>query len=217
MIDDAPSISSQAFTRLTDAQLAPFKSLQTAQLVDALGGDGALAYNIKPLFADQSAMCGTALTVDAGAADNLGVLAAMDAAKPGDILMVTTREHMDCAVVGDLVMAVCANLNIAGLVTDGAVRDSRGIRDAGLPCFAAGISPNSPAKNGPATFGMPIVIGGVAVNSGDLIVSDEDGVVVVPAAHIEGTAASLKKVLAAEADLLEQVRNGRKSMLNPNA
>jgi|GEM_PF-6932735 len=45
-------------------------------------------------------------------------------------------------------MAVCANLNIAGLVTDGAVRDSRGIRDAGLPCFAAGISPNSPAKNG---------------------------------------------------------------------
>lgn len=213
MIDEAPSLTSQPFERLSDQDIAPFKTVQTAQLVDALGGSGALAYNIKPLFADQSVMCGTAFTVDAGAADNLGVLAAMDASQPGDILIVTTREHMDCAVVGDLVMAVCANLNIAGLVTDGAVRDSRGIRDAGLPCFAAGISPNSPAKNGPTTLGMPIVIGGVAVSSGDLIVSDEDGVVVVAAARIRETAASLKKVLAAEADLLAQVRNGRKSML----
>jgi 4-hydroxy-4-methyl-2-oxoglutarate aldolase len=215
MIDEAPRLSSQPFKRLADEDIAPFKTVQTAQLVDALGGTGALAYNIKPLFADQSAMCGTAFTVDAGAADNLGVLAAMDESEPGDILMVTTREHMDCAVVGDLVMAICANLNIAGLVTDGAVRDSRGIRDAGLPCFAAGISPNSPAKNGPASLGQSIVIGGVTVCSGDLIVSDEDGVVVVAAARVKETAVALERVLTAEADVLAQVRNGRKSMLKP--
>jgi 4-hydroxy-4-methyl-2-oxoglutarate aldolase len=64
---------------------------------------------------------------------------------------------------------------------------------------------------------MPIVIGGVTVSSGDLVISDEDGVVVVAAARIKEAAASLKKVLAAEADLLAKVRAGRKSMLNPDA
>jgi|GEM_PF-4609183 len=53
MIDEAPSLTSQPFERLSDQDIAPFKTVQTAQLVDALGGSGALAYNIKPLFADQ--------------------------------------------------------------------------------------------------------------------------------------------------------------------
>ena len=215
MIDDAPQLQSRLeFARLTPEQIAPFAGKQTGQVVDALGGHGALNHHIKPLFPDQSLLCGNALTCDAGAADNYGVLAALDAAQPGDIVIATTREHMDCAVVGDLVMGMCKNRDIAGFVTDGCVRDSRGIREFGLPCFAAGVSPNSPAKQGPASLGLPIVIGGITVQSGDFIVADEDGVVVIPHGRIAETTERLAQVLKAEDKLLAQVRNGRSSMLN---
>jgi 4-hydroxy-4-methyl-2-oxoglutarate aldolase len=213
MIETAPQLTAADFTRLDEQTVAPFRGCQTAQVVDALGGKGALDYRIKPMFADQSALCGTALTCHAGAADNYGVAAALDRSKPGDILICSTNQHMDCAVVGDLVMAMCRNAGIAGFITDGAVRDTRGIREAGLPCFAAGVSPNSPAMNGPATVGLPIVLGGVAVSAGDLIVTDEDGVVVVPAARIAATTDSLARVLSAEAARLEEVRQGRRTML----
>lgn len=213
MIETAPQLTSADFPRLPAHKLEPFHGSQTAQVVDALGGQGALDYRIKPLFADQSALCGNALTCHAGAADNYGVAAALDLSQPGDILIVSTNQHMDCAVVGDLVMAMCRNAGIAGLITDGAVRDSRGIRSAGLPCFAAGVSPNSPAMNGPASVGLPIVIGGVAVTAGDLIVADEDGVAIVPAARIDNTIVRLASVLHAEAELLAKVEQGKRSLL----
>jgi 4-hydroxy-4-methyl-2-oxoglutarate aldolase len=213
MIEAAPQLIAAEFARLDEQIIAPFRGRQTAQVVDALGGKGALDYRIKPMFADQSALCGTALTCHAGAADNYGVAAALDRSQPGDIIICSTNRHMDCAVVGDLVMGMCRNAGIAGFVTDGAVRDTRGIREAGLPCFAAGVSPNSPAMNGPATVGMPIVLGGLSVNAGDLIVADEDGVVVVPADRIQETTDTLAKVLDAEAARLEEVRQGRRTML----
>ncbi|MGC1441754.1 MAG: hypothetical protein WA888_14190 [Burkholderiaceae bacterium] len=213
MIDAAPQLMSADFQRIAPEKLKSFQGAQTAQVVDALGGRGALDYRIKPLFADQSLLCGTALTCYAGAADNYGVAAALDLAKPGDILIVSTNAYMDCAVVGDLVLGMCRNAGIAGFITDGAVRDSRGIRAAGLPCFAAGISPNSPAMNGPATVGKAIVMGGLAINAGDLIVTDEDGVVIVPAERIDQTIKRLAAVVQAEQALLAQVDAGKRSML----
>jgi 4-hydroxy-4-methyl-2-oxoglutarate aldolase len=93
-------------------------------------------------------------------------------------------------------------------VTDGFVRDLAGIRSVGLPCFAAGLTPNSPARNGPGTVGLPIVAGGVAVGPGDIVLGDEDGVVVVPFAQIEAAVARLPAVRAAEAALDAKVKSG---------
>jgi 4-hydroxy-4-methyl-2-oxoglutarate aldolase len=78
----------------------------------------------------------------------------------------------------------------------------------GLPCYAAGLTPNSPARNGPGTVGLPVVVGGVAVNAGDIVIGDEDGVVVIPAAQIDQTIARLPSVRAAETNLDAQVRAG---------
>src|SRR3984957_19203229 len=69
-------------------------------------------------------------------------------------------------------------------------------------------TPNSPARNGPGTVGLPIVVGGVAVSAGDIVLGDEDGVVIVPAARIEETIARLPAVRAAEADLDAKVKAG---------
>jgi 4-hydroxy-4-methyl-2-oxoglutarate aldolase len=100
------------------------------------------------------------------------------------------------------------NRGVTAFVTDGFVRDIQGIRAVGLPCYAAGVTPNSPARNGPGTVGLPIVVGGVAVNAGDIVLGDEDGVVVVPSSRIEQTIARLPGVRAAEADLEAKVKAG---------
>ena len=88
------------------------------------------------------------------------------------------------------------------------MRDLVGIRAVGLPCFAAGLTPNSPARNGPGSVGLPIVLGGAAVGPGDIVLGDEDGVVVVPFARIDEAIARLQAVRAAEAALDAKVKAG---------
>ncbi|MEZ5651104.1 MAG: 4-hydroxy-4-methyl-2-oxoglutarate aldolase [Burkholderiaceae bacterium] len=211
MIDDAPAI--QFFTdfeRPDDQDVDALRGLQSGFVVDALGGQGALDFRIKPVDPEQSALCGVVLTCDCGAADNLAVAAALKRARPGDVLVAATGAHTGCAVVGDLVLGMARNNGIAGFVTDGCVRDTRGIREVGLPCFALGVSPNSPARNGPGTVGAPVVIGGVAIASGDIVVADEDGVVIVPRARVAATIARLADVRRKEDEMTAKVADGLK-------
>ena len=209
MIDEAPRITVQLATERPDpALLEPFKGVQTGFVVDAMGGGGAICHTIKPMFADQSLLCGLALTCDAGPADNLALLAALEHVQQGDVIVASAHGHLGCAIAGDLVLGMAKNGGAQGFVTDGAVRDTRGIRAVGLPCFAAAVTPNSPHKSGPGIVGRPVVLGGITVASGDLIVADEDGLVVVPQSEIAATASRLAQVLAAEKELDAKVRDG---------
>jgi len=119
-----------------------------------------------------------------------------------------TGGHTGCAVAGDLLMGMARNCGAAGFVTDGCVRDIPGIRAAGLPCFALGVTPNSPAREGPGTVGLPVVLAGVAIATVDILVGDQDGVVVVPFERIDEVVARLDKVRAAEAELDAKVKAG---------
>jgi len=105
-------------------------------------------------------------------------------------------------------MGMARNCGAAGFVTDGCVRDIPGIRAAGLPCFALGVTPNSPAREGPGTVGLPVVLAGVAIATVDILVGDQDGVVVVPFERIDEVVARLDKVRAAEAELDAKVKAG---------
>jgi 4-hydroxy-4-methyl-2-oxoglutarate aldolase len=109
-------------------------------------------------------------------------------------------------------MYVARNRGAAGFVTDGLVRDLDDLETVGLPTFAMGVTPNSPQRRGPGSVGLPIVCGGVAVASGDVVVGDRDGVVVVPRARIDETLKSLDRVRAMEAATLERVRGGLKEL-----
>jgi regulator of RNase E activity RraA len=95
-------------------------------------------------------------------------------------------------------------------VTDGLARDLDGIEAVGIPVFCRGISPNSPARNGPGKVGLPVNLGGVTVASGDVVAGDRDGVVVVPRARIEEVAQALARIRAAEAGLEAKVAGGLK-------
>ena len=151
----------------------------------------ALDPRVKPIGGVKP-FCGVAVTCDDGPADNLATYASLDVVQPGDVVISTANGFDRVAVIGDLLLGMMKNAGVVAFVTDGSVRDIAGIRAVGLPCYAAGVTPNSPARHGPGTIGFPIVCGGAAVGSGDIVVGDEDGVVVVPFARIEETIGRLR-------------------------
>jgi 4-hydroxy-4-methyl-2-oxoglutarate aldolase len=111
-------------------------------------------------------------------------------------------------VVGDLLLGVARNRGAVAFVTDGLVRDQADIEALGLPCYAAGATPNSPARNGPGAVGQPVQCGGLTIATGDLVIGDRDGIVVVPAKAIDQTLARLAAVKESEAAMLARVKAG---------
>lgn len=213
MIENAPKIRNHpAPRRPRPDQVAALSGVPTGFIVDALGGSGALDHRVKPVIAEQATFCGPALTCDAGPADNLAVFAALEQLRPGDVIVAACAGHVGCAVTGDLLLGMARNGGAAGFVTDGCARDIPGIRQVGLPCFAVGVTPNSPAREGPGTVGYTVVLAGAAVSTGDIVAADQDGVVVVPFDRIDACIERLAAVRAAEAQLDAKVKAGLKSL-----
>lgn len=190
------------------ALLEGFRGAQTSHLCDAMDGRGAVDWRIKPLDPDNAAFCGPALTAHAYPADTVGMFGALAEAEPGDVLMVACDGYTGTAVLGDLAAGMMKNKGCAAFVTDGLARDKAGILATRLPVFAQGISPNSPARNGPGVVGLPVMLGGVFVQPGDIIVGDADSVVVVPLEKAEQVLEALAVVRANEVTAEERVKNG---------
>lgn len=213
MIEDPPLMTIRRnFPRPSAEQLAAFATVPTGNVVDAMDGRGALDGLIKPVDPGQARFHGVAVTCENGPADNLGAFCAIEISGEGDVVMAAADGFRATAVSGDLMLGIAKNRGNAAFVTDGFVRDITGIRGVGLPCFAAGVTPNSPVRNGPGTVGFPVVIGGVAVASGDIVLGDIDGVVVVPHAMIGTVIARLTEILAAEKELEAKVKAGLKTL-----
>lgn len=197
----------RAFPRPDPALLAAFADTPTGFVVDAMGRRGALAPDITRLCGS-GGFVGTALTVWTVPRDNLAPYAALDAARPGDVLVVANGAARDASVLGDLAIGMARNCGIVAVVTDGLVRDIAGIRAVGLPVHAAGLSPNAPQKNGPGEIGLTVAIGGVSVTAGDIVVGDEDGVVVVPLTRAAEVRDALAAVREKEAAMEAAVHGG---------
>ncbi len=211
MIDDPPVLTLKRKTRRPGKdKVNALAKASTGVLVDCLGGRGALCQSVKAINPDAARFAGVALTCNAGPADNLAVFGAMHVAEEGDVIVIATDAFMATAVVGDMVVGMAGNNGVRAVVTDGCVRDIEGTIATGLPCYAAGVTPNSPARNGPGSVGFPVTVGGVQVTSGDVIIGDRDGVVVVPFERIDDIIDRLDEVLAAEASLDALVADGLK-------
>ncbi|HEY1782800.1 MAG TPA: RraA family protein [Roseiarcus sp.] len=210
MIEEPPPLVFAASIERPSADVVELFRAPTSFIVDAMNGTGALDWRIKRLAGGP--LVGVALTCDCGPLDNLAFMAALAQSEPGDVLVATTGGYMGSAVTGDLLMYVARNRGVAGFVTDGLVRDLEDLETVGLPVFALGVTPNSPQRRGPGSVGLPIVCGGVSIASGDIVVGDRDGVVVVPRGRIDETLKNLERVKAAEAATLERVRGGLKEL-----
>jgi 4-hydroxy-4-methyl-2-oxoglutarate aldolase len=149
-------------------------------------------------------MAGPAFTVVAED-DHLPVMSALAEATPGEVLVIVTGGGSR-AVFGELFATEARRRGLAGIVADGLCRDLRSLRRIGLPVFARGTTPRSGTAVSRAALGATISCGGVQVSPGDIVVGDDDGLLIAPAARItaaletaEGIARSERAILAAQA------------------
>ena len=209
MLDNPPLLTiHRGHHRPSPALLERFRGAQTSHLVDVMAGRGTMHWAVKPLDSANAAFVGPALTAFAYPADIVGVYGALGEAEAGDVIVVANDAYLGAAAIGDIVAGMMKNKGIAAFVTEGAARDKAGILAIGLPVFAAAVVPTSPAANGPGTVGAPVICGGLAVRSGDIVVGDADGVVVVPLDQAEAVAEGLDAVRAAEAKAIAAVDAG---------
>ncbi|HYF08252.1 MAG TPA: hypothetical protein VD970_11570 [Acetobacteraceae bacterium] len=209
MLDNPPLMTIHRGHRRPDRTLVDqFRGAQTSHLVDAMEGRGALDWRIKPMDPANATFAGPAMTAFAYPADVVGVYGALAEAEPGDVIIVANDSYTGSAVIGDLVAGMMKNKGVAAFVTDGLARDRAGIVATGLPLFAAGVVPTSPAANGPAVVGAPVVVGGQHVRPGDIIVGDADGVVVIPQDKAAAVLERLAAVRSAEAKAIANVESG---------
>ena len=125
-------------------------------------------------------LVGPAFTVKTRPGDNLLVHKAIDMAAAGDVIVVDAGGEVAQAIIGEIMTKHAAKRGIAGFVIDGAIRDADAIAGASLPVFARGVTHRGPYKDGPGEINVPVSIGGMVVNPGDIIVGDGDGVLAVP-------------------------------------
>jgi Demethylmenaquinone methyltransferase len=208
-----PLIIRRKFPRPTPDQLAAFEGVPTGYVCDAMGGQGAMDSAVKPLFgpladSNLSTILGVALVAENGPAEILATMGALHILEKGDVVVAAMQGGKNCAAAGDRFCGMLKNKGAAGFVTDGEMRDYNGILETGLPVFCTGLSPNSPYSNGPARVGFDAVVGGRHVQSGDVIIADIDGVVVVPFALIDEVISSIRDISIVENALDAKVREG---------
>lgn len=214
MIEEPKSLTiKRPDKRPTDAQIAAFQGVPTGFVVDAMYGGSALAPEISPLGAGcdlDTQVAGPALTVDNRPSDILALLGALLLISPGDLVVSAFAGFQGCAAAGDRVTGMMKNNGAAGFVTDGPMRDFAGLAAVGLPCWCTGLNPDSPFSTGPGKIGLPIQIGGKRVETGDMVVADRDGVVIVPFAQIDAVIERLGQVTELETSLDAEVAAGLK-------
>ncbi len=154
-----------------------FEGLQVADLDDNMSRTQAVFHKISSFTG--KTVVGTAFTIKLPHGDNLMFRAALKYVKPGDVIVIDAGGFEDRAVIGEVTTKYAMKAGAAGIICDGALRDSMVLSELDFPVFAKGVSPNGPFFNGPGEVNVPIVCGGQLVNPGDIVVGDQDGIVFI--------------------------------------
>lgn len=187
--------------------VAELGRMVTPHLSDSMERLYAGGHQLRPMHREGK-LYGPAFTVRTAAGDNLLVHKAIDTAQKGDVIVVDAGGWLDNAIIGELMTARAKQRGVAGMVIWGAIRDSAEIGAGSYPIYAAGVTHRGPYKNGPGEINVPIVIGSMPVNPGDIIVGDADGLVAVPQEQAERVLASAKSILEKETASMKQIVAG---------
>jgi 4-hydroxy-4-methyl-2-oxoglutarate aldolase len=166
------------------SSLSELARLGTATVYEAAGRVGLVDVNLHQIVPG-SRVAGPARPVRCGQDDNLMVHAAMAAARPGDVLVLTMPEPGPVALVGDLLATQAQVAGVAGLLVDAAVRDVEELVELGLPVWARWIRVRGAGKDVAGTIDEPVSVGGARIAAGDVVVLDADGAAVVSAERID--------------------------------
>lgn len=200
-------IKTELFKKYSEKELfKAFMKVSSPNVADAQHKKGAMK-GIHPRIAHGVKMAGRALTVHTVNGDWAKSVEAIDRAKPGDVIVVDACGG-EMAVWGELASWSCKTKGVAGVVIDGAARDIDSIIEMRFPCFSRHIASSAGEPKGYGGIGHEIICGGVLVRTGDWIIGDESGVVVVPQENAVEVANRALDVLERENRIREEIRKG---------
>jgi 3-hexulose-6-phosphate synthase/6-phospho-3-hexuloisomerase len=205
-LDTGKSISTTLFKRKGEAQIREILELVSSpNLSDALHRGGVLQ-GIRPLFPGIR-MVGRAVTVRTYPGDWAKPVQAIDVAEPGDVIVIDAG-GAGPALWGELATHSAVLRNLAGVVIDGALRDSPEIAALKFPAFSRLVMPNAGEPKGFGEIGIPVTVGNMRVEPGDWLLGDDDGVVVLPRAIAVEYANRSMDVLEKENRIREEIKEG---------
>lgn len=189
------------------ATVDKFRSIAVANISDSMNRMVHGGPSLRPLHAG-GVLAGVALTVKTRPGDNLMVHAALNRARPGDVIVVDAGGDLTNAIIGELMLSQAQQVGVPGVIINGAVRDHGWIRANPFPVYAAGVTHRGPYKNGPGEVNATIAIDGMVIEPGDLIVGDDDGFVCVPFERTEEVYAAANAKQLGEAKIMAAIKAG---------
>ena len=197
----------RADAAIVDA-LAEFGS---ATVHEAMGRVGYAGAGIRPIQQD-AAIAGSAITVLTAPGDNLMVHAAIEQSRAGDVIVVVPTADSPHGFIGELMATQMQVRGVRAYVTSGGVRDTGELRAMGFPVWTAHVSAEGTVKEVAGSVNVPVVLGGVVVNAGDIVVADDDGVTIVPRDRAAETLTAAQTRAAKEAANRLRYQSGEISM-----
>jgi regulator of RNase E activity RraA len=173
---------------------------------------GVMHSALKPIFNGKAV--GPALTVKLSPGDLQDPLLALHVAQPGDVVVVDAGGETETSVFGGLMGSLFKNRGVQGAVIDGACRDTDELRDIGFIVFSRAVTARGThtmfsGRKTDVQVNVPVTCGGIVVNPGDVIVGDEIGITVVPAADLEKVFAAAREQAEREEATRQRIRQGK--------
>jgi len=187
--------------------LHQFQDVVTPHISDNVNRMHAVCAGLRP-YHQAGKLVGAALTVKTRPGDNLMVHKAIDMAEPGDVIVVDAGGDTTNAIVGEIMLRLAQKRQIAGFVIDGAIRDTAAFTADTFPVYARGVTHRGPYKDGPGEINVPVSVGGLVIEPGDIIVGDEDGLAVVPLKEAQGLLQLVREQQERERQILQSIEDG---------